>query len=554
MSDLKWLPGDPMTFFELGQDFDRRDLKRAYGKAIRKYKPETHPSEFGMIREAYERLEKSLRYGQQIESMAQASEAWSPEQETPKDETPQLRKPQLSEPKPPQPEPTLRQLAVADPVAATAKLESTLRRSPQDYYLAAILSDAVSLRSTSKYLAHLIDGLTAYPDDPGLTALTTEFLRTEIPDALLGKSIQFVARKIATPLFYVLTESLWLRSIETTSFDEVRKLLDECERPIRQDDPSTRSTFQLRLMRSAIWVAPADWSSQILEDIEAQSATLNYTSQMDLQFLVDLQTLIRHRNVDDPVREKLLSAVRASCRYDETQSVAQVDQTLAEVARDSAAFRKSFPCESDNDDVAWASVIDSVVDQLDAYRGASLNSTPDSSVDENRLAAQTLQLIKDLVPDVNAVVHAVDQAKFRYKRLPMLLWLTILSIVGTLPLLMIIFLFDGGQGSGIVVLVMVTLLMATVVGSFFGWLYPKVLAPRQEKFKQTRLMRDYGKYWRARLFRFSQACGEPISMQCLRIGQMGHQTNQAGISDLVIHFIRQDTGLVVFATLQRVIA
>ncbi|TWT91938.1 J domain-containing protein [Neorhodopirellula pilleata] len=564
MSDLKWLPGEPMRFFGLDADFDRRDLKRAYGKAIRQYKPETHPAEFGMIREAYERLEKSLRYGQQMQSLAQASQAWevddSHQGEPIEDPVPRTSaspeiQPTLTSrsvvPSTPKPDLTLRQLAVVDPVAATAKLDSTVRRSPQDYYIAAVLADAVSTRATPKYLGHLIDGLIAFPDDPGLTSLTSEFLRTEIPDEILSKTIEFVAQKITTPLFYVLTESLWLRLIESSEFGVVKNLLDQCERAIRQDDPAVRTTFQLRLMRSAIWTAPSDWSAQIIHEIETHSASLNYTAQIDLQFLVDLQTLLRSPKRRDPIRQQLLGAVRAACRYDETRSVAQAVQLLSEVARDSTAFRESFPIQNNDEDMAWVSVIESVVDQLEAYQESSSDA---ASVDENRLAAQSLQLIKDLFPDIGLVVRAVDQAKFRYKSVPMLVWLIVIPVVAALPLIIALSVaFGGNQWAAILTLTGLVFIIVGVVWSFFGWLYPKKLAPRQEQFKQTRLMRDYAKYWRARLFRFSQACGEPIHVQCIRIAQMGRQTNQAGVSDLAIHFIRQDSGLVVFAALQRIL-
>lgn len=551
MSDLRWLPGEPLKFFGLSEDFDRRDLKRGYGKAIRQYKPETHPTEFGMIREAYERLEKSLRYGQQMQSHVQASQAW--EVDSSADAT-AVEHSHPVENVYPKPEPSLRQLAVTDPVAATVKLELTVRRSPQNYYIAAVLADAVATRATPKYLGHLVDGLIAFPDDPGLTALTTEFLRTEIADAMLGKTIRFVAQKITSPLFYVLTESLWLRLIETSEFAEVRALLDRCERQIRQDDPATRTTFQLRLMRSAIWTAPRDWSTTILSEIESHSASLSYAAQIDLQFLVDVQTLRHSPRRRDPIRQQLLDAIRASCRHDETRSVAEVVQTLAMVARDSTAFRNSFPIENSEEDMAWISVIESVADQLEAYQGSSLDGPSDSSVDENRLAAQSLRLIKDLFPDIGSVVRAVDQAKFRYKSVPMLLWLIVLPVFAALPLVIgLSIAFGGNQWADVSILTGLVLIIAGVIWSFFGWLYPRKLAPRQEHFKQTRLMRDYATFWRARLFRFSQACGEPIHVQCLRIAQMGRQTNQAGVSDLAIYFIRQDSGLVVFACLQRIL-
>ena len=80
MSDPAWhhLPHDPRSFFDLAEGFDRRDLKRAYGKLIRQFKPETHPQEFQRIRAAYEQLENAERYGRNQAESQSAAEAWKP--------------------------------------------------------------------------------------------------------------------------------------------------------------------------------------------------------------------------------------------------------------------------------------------------------------------------------------------------------------------------------------------------------------------------------------------------------------------------------------------
>ena len=54
---------DPIEFFELSGDFTAKDLKRAYTRKIKKYKPEKFPEEFKQIREAYEELEREMAYG-----------------------------------------------------------------------------------------------------------------------------------------------------------------------------------------------------------------------------------------------------------------------------------------------------------------------------------------------------------------------------------------------------------------------------------------------------------------------------------------------------------
>jgi hypothetical protein len=55
--DWELLARDPLAFFALDAGYERDDLRRAYGKWIRRFRPETHPAEFQRLRAAYEKLE-----------------------------------------------------------------------------------------------------------------------------------------------------------------------------------------------------------------------------------------------------------------------------------------------------------------------------------------------------------------------------------------------------------------------------------------------------------------------------------------------------------------
>ena len=56
-ADWSLLPHHPVQFFGLEDGFDNRQLKRAYNRLIRIYKPERSPAEFQRIRAAYEQLD-----------------------------------------------------------------------------------------------------------------------------------------------------------------------------------------------------------------------------------------------------------------------------------------------------------------------------------------------------------------------------------------------------------------------------------------------------------------------------------------------------------------
>ena len=60
--DLDRWPEDPWALFGLPRETNRRDVKRAYARLIRFYKPEHYPNEFARIRSAYEFLDSFLEF------------------------------------------------------------------------------------------------------------------------------------------------------------------------------------------------------------------------------------------------------------------------------------------------------------------------------------------------------------------------------------------------------------------------------------------------------------------------------------------------------------
>ena len=64
--DWSLLPHQPEAFFELQDDYDRKDLKRRYNRLLKQYKPEKFPEEFQRIRAAFEQLDNQLRYGRRM--------------------------------------------------------------------------------------------------------------------------------------------------------------------------------------------------------------------------------------------------------------------------------------------------------------------------------------------------------------------------------------------------------------------------------------------------------------------------------------------------------
>jgi hypothetical protein len=61
-ADVNRWPKDPKTLLGVQSDFSRRDLKLAYTRLIKQYKPEHAPEEFRLLRAAYDELERELEW------------------------------------------------------------------------------------------------------------------------------------------------------------------------------------------------------------------------------------------------------------------------------------------------------------------------------------------------------------------------------------------------------------------------------------------------------------------------------------------------------------
>ncbi len=66
-ADVNDWPTDPQTLLGVSSDISRRDLKRAYARLIKKYKPEHAPEEFRRLRAAYEKLDQQLEWREEYD-------------------------------------------------------------------------------------------------------------------------------------------------------------------------------------------------------------------------------------------------------------------------------------------------------------------------------------------------------------------------------------------------------------------------------------------------------------------------------------------------------
>jgi hypothetical protein len=228
IADWSLLPHNPQAFFELGEQFDRTELKRSYNRLLRHYKPEKFPAEFQRIRAAYEHLDNQLRYGLTVhpETGAQPYE-W-------RTDAPQTG------PQPTSPNAGYRagpaDAEVQNRTAGHITLIEQLQRQPladvyrrladnpdktaYEYYSLAVMSDIVDRKDGLQFARWLLKGLRQHARDLGLTSLLYEYFCGPVPSAAVASLLVAASQAVPNDSFFSLTEPLWKQLLASRPFNE----------------------------------------------------------------------------------------------------------------------------------------------------------------------------------------------------------------------------------------------------------------------------------------------------------------------------------------------
>lgn len=304
------LPDKPVDFFQLEEEYDRKQLKRNYNRLIKRFKPERHPEEFQKIRAAYERLEQILRYGEHYRS--EAHQAWeavtendtdiisSPDnsnqyhKDAPTDsldtgvtETPENP---FDQSEPSSPFAKLAGKLDTEEVDADelySELSIKENKEATDYYLLALVSDFATETKHLAFLEHLLQGLRKYPRDSGLAAVTYRYLNDQVPDSSLPKVVVACSKSISHDGYYQLTEGIWNRLLKLVPFARFRLLLDECEQNLDPNEHhvSGRVVFYLHMLQLALWKEDSDWIQSKFDFIEEHFGEIPPHAESDFEVL-----------------------------------------------------------------------------------------------------------------------------------------------------------------------------------------------------------------------------------------------------------------------------
>ena len=167
--DWDLLADDPAMFFDLGLDWDRRDLRRAYGRWIKRFKPDAHPDEFRKIRAGFERLEDELRFQRMDDGPGAPGRAEKP------------KPTQREEPR--ETEDTRPEQSTLIASVATRGAAAVLRELREDFPLwwvpsyLALFMDGDEAASDEVFERQLVAALTQRPREPILLNLMRSWVR-----------------------------------------------------------------------------------------------------------------------------------------------------------------------------------------------------------------------------------------------------------------------------------------------------------------------------------------------------------------------------------------
>ncbi|MCA9063492.1 MAG: hypothetical protein KDA96_10550, partial [Planctomycetaceae bacterium] len=325
-------------------------LKRAYNRLIRIYKPERSPAEFQRIRAAYEQLDNELRYGRpaaafSITAAIDPARIWASADAavtSASGDQAQTGRPNAAS----LTETLLQRARETDAATLFQELKAEDTKTPVHFYVMALLSDALPGRSPTRFARCLLSGLQAHSNDPGLLSLLYTFYRQPLNPEHAASLLADTAKVITDDRFYSLTEPLWDILIRNRDFVEVLALLEECEQRLRDFRINSKLAFMLHILRAGIWKADAEWVQSTFRFLEENSRLLSPYAEGELDLLTlawDYRRKCPARPPGPGLKERMYSALESYFVLPEEERDAAFVECQIEIASSVELVQSAFP-------------------------------------------------------------------------------------------------------------------------------------------------------------------------------------------------------------------
>lgn len=420
-------------------------------------------------------------------------------------------------------------MATQDPFGTYQKLGAAAHKSPQDFYILAMLSDMVDRTDPQRFLKWLLTGIKQFPDDPGLNRLLREHLASDVETEAAHSVLVTLSKIVPAEVFYQVTEPLWDRVARSVPFETFAKVLAACESNFKQGAIVSRIVFYVHLLRVIRWRATDAWYEQKWMFIQQHGTEIPSHLEQDLEFLTlvrDYFRLDRSKVADDSMRRQIDEMIRSYCEDPWNISTAKVVQVQDDIARNGNGVMDSFAAtdsEADNRVLLLNAMIAfDVIEQT----GLGFEDAP-----IQRLAKQSDLAIADIRNESGQIWSRLTWMRWRLFSIPysLLVFVPIVMAFGWLSR-EVMFMFTLGW------LVIGTLAHFAVVKQFF-------LDPRALKKTQALVNRAYSDHWRPRLFRYVQSCHASPREAITMLQESAEHVGDSQLINIILSYASSDLGL-----------
>jgi hypothetical protein len=372
--DFDLLPERAREFFDLSES-SRIALKRRYIQLINIYKPETQPLKFQAIRVAYELMGDWLDGGYDITASGGFSSSKHDDSKAADHETVAvwMRRynideedleeagsafmRQMLDDSSESPDQTdqdwlIAQLAEHDPVPVQLELKQKQSKTVYQYYALAVLADVCGDDENS-FIDWLLEGLKAYPDEPGLRGVVFAYAKSAVgaPAAETAHLLESLAHALSADLYFYTTEVLWhdyAEKVDEATFDE---LLDRCEAVIAEYEMGGKVAFYLGLVKRLWFTRDDAWLDRRVQYLDDFYDDVHYDIPHFMRSYKQLfAALTPYKATRDaflgfshPLRQQIDAMIHTYCEADLEDAARAVLETQHRLIKGGDELLTAFP-------------------------------------------------------------------------------------------------------------------------------------------------------------------------------------------------------------------
>jgi hypothetical protein len=550
--DWNLLPYQAEAFFQLPKEYDRTDLKRAYNRLLKRFKPDTFPQEFQKLRAAFEQLDAQMRYRESSGQSPDDEPAWASNLHFPSMNAPTFAPhPERDSPGTNAESDTLSPadalLARLREVGAESMYQELAKKptpSSLECYWLAILSDAVFEPNQLKFAEWLLVGLQRDPHESALFNLLYFYFRDEqLPESAMPRLLLETSRVIRTDRFYFLTESLWDRLVRSMPWDELESLLAQCRANINDHRIQGNLVFTCHLLRRAVWVAPLHSAEQLLDYLEANADLLSGGLDFDLEFNSQLLSYVRGRQAfvnRGKITTMIDDALRMYCLDPGHLADAKVSACQSYISQNPSELFDEVTYPMDGREVNLTPWIWACEDVLERSDGAV-------EVTASHAYEATFNLLKQidrLFPTIQLEIY--NLSRWALMGLGYVFFMIVPTLIGVIVMALMPMQYLNAA-------TFVPLVLAFVgVGFFHFWVKPRTFDLWLGKYLERLVIRNYRSWWRGMIARFHAATHfshDQVQMSASHLVYQQHE--HLNVSTWLPRLYAVDAAMVLYASAVR---